>query len=551
MRKVFLSMMASALFLYGCGSGNKPATELAATADTSSAPVPSAVVQINNTYGRDVVVAMVQGALSGQDVTQLAWLKYDSSASAYSWQVPDSPSSNTDLRPYITTIPNGQSISIAVPEYSSNVGFRCLVADTVFKQNALQVYTTSTGSTNYMAFPDMNTATYVFDKFEAGLTSGSPGIWNITAVDFVAIPMQLSMGGTTVGFKSGVTARGLIKLLSALPTAYANGGTQAPNSNSACYRFFAPANVNNTGTALDAQITKGLATLSRSKDTVYYGNYTFFGFKGSHVKNGDTVTGTLTCNYMNSVVGVTSPTSITVNDVTTPNSFAGTIVGAANSNVNNYNAQGELGAILSAAICRGVAGYPRKWGDIVHTNSNCAAPWNYYPKGGQFDEYSNLIHSYSIDGKNYAFAYDDYFGEEAGFTAVAGDTITVNILPDTGAITAKPSKPTAVKTGCLVATTAPANIYPSGSGWQIGTMKVGSNLLSAGANVLCSLNSDTVLCTFPQYPGVSLKVPMNNTGSLVFSGTVNKQKVTGITGLVFIPSQRVLTFGQAAAWITQ
>lgn len=78
---------------------------------------------------------------------------------------------------------------------------------------------------------NLATATYIFDKFEAGLTEGFPGIWNITAVDFVAVPMQLSCNGKKVGFKDGVSSIGLQQKLSALGAPYSNGASHAPNNN--------------------------------------------------------------------------------------------------------------------------------------------------------------------------------------------------------------------------------------------------------------------------------------------------------------------------------
>lgn len=532
------------------------------TAQAHGATDSVAVVLLHNNSGRELVVAMVQGAAAGQAANKVAWLQFaQGSTHNTSWVVPPTPSSNTDLLPFMTSLGIGDSIVISVPEYAGNVGFRCLLADTAFRSNAMQyLYTTidsTTDSVAYMAFPDLETATYVFDKFEAGLTIGFPGIWNITAVDFVALPMQLSCNGVKVGFKDGVTSVGLQQLLSALPPPYSYGGTVAPNTANTTYRFFSPSHIDSVPTALDSQITRGLPLLQTYAGTIAYGNYTFASFSNATTTTTTTgtVVGSITCNYTNTAVGVGTPTAITVNDITTEKSFAGTIIGATNANINNANAQVELGAILSAAICRGVLGNPNTWGDIVHTGTNCATPWNYYPAGQQCDSYSKLVHSYSIDGKNYGFPYDDYFGDEAGLTAVAGDTISVTILPYTGTLTAQPNGPMPVRTGCLVATVPASTIYPNDTAsWKIGPVKVEANLLLAGSNQLCFLNSDTVVCTFPQYPAYAMHLSMacsDSADAITYYKHGVLDTLLSISGVYYNSCTRTLSFGTGAAWQQQ
>lgn len=537
--------MAAALAFTGCGP-SKP-TPPATTNVTGTTPDSLAYVHFHNTSGRPLVIALEQGALNGQNAAQLAWLRKGAN-NAYSWQVPATPSSNNDLLPYIFDLAAGDSLAIPVPQYAAAVGFRCLIADPAYKQNAMQ----SLSGTNYMAFPDLQTATYVFDKFEAGLTINNPGIWNITAVDFVALPMQLSMGHTKVGFRDGVTSAGLQQLLAQLASPYATGGTVTPNTSTNTYRFFAPSHIP-MGNALDQQISGMVTQLPHFTGTVNYGNYIFSDFTASTATANNLVKATVTCNYTNTAEGVTTPTSVTVNDVTTANTFAGTIVGATASG-NLAAAQTELGAILSAAICRGVAGDPGKWGDIVHTATNCSTPWNYYPSGQQWDAYSKLIHSYSIDDKNYGFPYDDFFGDEAGFTAVAGNRVDVTILPYSGTMTIAPNPPAMVKTGCIVATVPADTIYPNGSGWQIGPMSVGGNALAPGANPLCGLNSDTVVCSFSSFPTYKMKIWMGTTNSanaVTFWENNAIRQGMNITGMVYNAAARTLAFGQSANWTGQ
>ena len=545
MKNIFLPIAIAALAVFaGCGRNS---TTAMSTGTSDSV----AYVHFHNTSGRPLVIALEQGALAGQNVAQLAWLRKDT-ANSYHWQVPATPSSNADLRPYIFDLPVNDTLVIPVPQYAAAVGFRCLVADTAYRHNAMQPLNTSDSTKlNYMAFPDLQTATYVFDKFEAGLTINNPGIWNITAVDFVALPMQLSMGSTKVGFKNGVTFAGLQQLLNQLPSPYSTGGSIAPNTATSTYRFFSPSHIS-MGNALDYAIDSTVAEIPHFTDTVAYGNYTFFGFSASQTSSSP-VTATVSCSYTNTAMGVTSATAVTVNDVTTANAFAGTIVGATASG-NTQAAQTELGAILSAAICRGVGGYPAKWGDIVHTATNCSTPWNYYPSGQQSNAYSQLIHSYSINNKNYGFPYDDYFGDEAGFTAVAGNTIHVTILPYSGTMTAQPNPPALQRTGCLVVTVPAGTIYPSGSGWQIGPMNVGNNAIMPGANPLCELNSDTVTCTFASFPAYKMKIYMgatSNSNAVTFWENNAIKQGMNITGMVYSYSTRTLTFGQSAAWTGQ
>lgn len=548
MKKKLFFVPVIALLAAGCSSGPASHSMTAGASDST------AFVCFHNNSGRKLVVAFEQGALSGQAANQLAWLRHDPSGTYY-WKVPAVPASNTDLQPYIFSLDTGAMLNIPVPQYAAAVGFRCLLADTAFRQNAMQqLNIDSTTQVNYMAFPNLLSASYVFDNFEAGLTVNTPGIWNITAVDFVGLPMQLATHGTKVGFKDGVTATGLQQLLAALPSPYSTGGTIAPNTASMTYRFFSPSHISmdsSLNQAIDSMVTE----LPHSKDTVAYGNYVYWGFTASSSNKPSTgLTATVSCNYTNAATGVTTGTPITVNDVTTANAFTGEINGAANSNANTYNAQVSFGAILSAAICRGIGGYPSKWGDIVHTATNCSTPWNYYPAGQQYDAYSRLIHSYSIDDKNYGFPYDDYFGDEAGFTAIAGDTIDVTILPYNGTFTAQPNPPAAHNTGCLVLTVPGASLYPNGNGWNIGAIRIGATMMMPGANQLCGLNSDTVVCSFPSDTIYKMKIWM---GTNVSANAISywKQGVIqpnlSITGVVYNAQTRALTFGQSASWSGQ
>lgn len=508
-------------------------------------------VTYQNTSGQDLVLALAQGALDNQHINETRWLQLDAKTKSFRWSVPK-PVKAADLAPYIFSLQKGKSITIQVPAYKEAVGFRCLVADPVYSQKAFQYVNGNPDTIAYMAFPDMETDTYLFDKFEAGLTIGFPGIWNITAVDFVAIPMQLSANGQTVGFKNGVTASGLFSVLNQLGKPYNQGGSVFPNSGNKSYRFFSPANIPTATAALDALIA-AQAPLIDGSAIVHYGNYVFSNMTGAYSKDSTgKVTGTISAYYSCVSCGINTPRFIEVNDVTTVNSFAGTIVGAGNSVSSDSLAQIQLGAIVSAAICRGILSKPKLWGDIVHNTSNCPYPWNYYPGSVACDLYSKMIHQYSINSKNYGFPYDDYFGDEAGFTVLPGDEVQVTILPLNGPMTAQPNGSIVPQKGCLMVTVPAGNIYPDSSRWSIGTMYVGQNRVIPGSSVFCSLPNDTVTCTFSSKPGLQLKLlqnPASGKPAYLFSDKSGSAfKVNGISGMVYDSTQHNMTFANTADW---
>jgi hypothetical protein len=490
-------------------------------------------LKLHNTSGIDLIIAFVQGSTSTQSADQLKWLKFGNSNT---WKVPATPKTNTDLLPYMTEVKNKTIATITIPAYSARVGFRCLVADTDYKKNALQ----KLRGTAYMAFPDLMTSDFHFDKFEAGLTIGVPGIWNITSVDFLGIPMQLIKGTEMVGYKNGVTAEGLQKVLATLPAPYKDGGTMKPNKTGKIVRFFAPAHITTSIDYLDTQIKNGLSKLAANSTTVNYGSDVFSNFTASSKtvtdSQGNTsIKGTVKCHSK-----ANGP--ITVDDVTTIKAVAGTIA------INGNSSEVLLGALLASAICRGVLGNPKNWGDIVYTSTQCATPWHYYPSNEQYDEYSKIIHQYSIDGKNYGFSYDDYFGDEAGFNVVPGEQVTLNILPITGKMTAAANPKPAVKTGCLAIT------IPHGTTANLGEMYCDNQHLDAITNKLCFLDN-TVVITFHHYPS-HLKNPelhidltqSNSAKAISYYENGVKSTALSITGLYYSPQDRQLSFGGTSKW---
>ena len=110
----------------------------------------------------------------------------------------------------------GDSFSFKFPQYDSGVGCRMYVAETVITEA-----------------PDLATADFIYDKVEMGWNA----IWNLTNVDFLAIPMQLSSGGVAVGYRSDVSREDMMGFLDAMPTPY-NGFKKSHKGKT--LRFFAP-----------------------------------------------------------------------------------------------------------------------------------------------------------------------------------------------------------------------------------------------------------------------------------------------------------------------
>jgi len=491
---------------------------------------------INNNSGKDLVIAFLQGGLPGQTADQLKWLLFTDAITlpiVTEWQVPSTPKSNADLAPFMLDVSSGTSVTVGVPSYSELVGFRCLVSETAYKTDAMQVL----GTTNYMAFPNLTTAPYAFDKFEAGLTEGTPGIWNITSVDFLSIPMQLTKGAETVGYKVGVTAAGMNALLAQLEAPYGTGGSIAPNTPEKTVRFFSPQHIAGATTCLDSAITTGLPQLEGSISTVKYGTDEFSNFRNA-TSGGSPVVGAITCT--SALAG-----EITVSDISTAKAFAGTIGlnGPNNSTV-------VFGALVAAAMCRGVLGHPEKWGDINYPNTQCSTPWNYYPAGTESDAYSKMIHAYSIGGKNYGFSYDDYFGDEAGYNVLPGESVSLNILAIDGPMTATANPAPPVKTGCLSVGTPD----PVGQAARMGSMSCNGIDINAESSGLCFLEN-TVVITFANAPAPyvnpEIHIDLTNTNSaeaLTYWNNGAQSTTISVIGLVYSAAQRQLSFGATSAW---
>lgn len=507
--------------------------------------MPSTVnLTINNNSGKDLVIAFSQGALPGQKVDQLKWLAFKDTKTTRidtDWLVPNNPQSNADLVPFILDVPAGSSPTVAVPSYSELVGFRCLVSETDYKNDALQELVTGSGptktTTKYMAFPNLTTASYIFDKFEAGLTEGTPGIWNITSVDFLGIPLQLTKGSLKVGYKDGVTASGMHTILGNMAAPYGTGGSIAPNTATQIYRFFSPQHISTANTCLDNVITLELPDLSGNTSVVKYGTDEFYDFKKIST-SGSPVVGSITCtSKLNG--------EITVDDISTLKAFAGTIgIDGANNSIKVF------GALIAAAMCRGVLGNPEKWGDIKYPNTQCSTPWNYYPDGKESDTYSKVIHQYSIDGKNYGFSYDDYFGDEAGFNVVPGESVTLNVLTISGHMSAKPNPIPPKMTGCLSVGVAD----PIAQAKRMGSMSCNATNLDSKSTKMCFLE-DHIVIKFANAPApyvnpeIHIDLTKNTQAeALSYWNDGKKSSSISVIGLVYSPDERQLTFGATSTW---
>jgi hypothetical protein len=328
------------------------------------------------------------------------------------------------------------------------------------------------------------------------------------------------------------------KILGRLAAPYGTGGSIAPNTANLTYRFFSPQHIPAANTCLDTEITSELPQLSGNTSVVKYGTDEFSAFT-SISTSGSPVVGTITCT--SKLAGGT----ITVDDVSTAKAFAGTIGinGPNNSTV-------VFGALIAAAMCRGVLGNPEKWGDINYPNTQCSTPWNYYPAGKESDEYSKVIHEYSIDGKNYGFSYDDYFGDEAGYNVIGGESVTLNVLPILGKMTIGPNPTPLVKTGCLSVGTPD----PRAQAVRMGSMSCNGINLDSQSSGLCFLDS-TVIIKFAGAPSpyinpeIHIDLTKTTQATALSFWNNGKQSATlSVVGLVYDPIGRQLSFGSTSVW---
>ncbi len=301
----------------------------------------------------------------------------------------------------MVSVESGISAAFSFPEYTTGVGCRMYLSDTPFEGNLP---------------PDLALYPHLYDKVEMGWNA----TWNLTCVDFIAIPMELKSGGVTVGFKNTITRQSLMQALEAMPAPYSS---MHRKHNGEIIRFFSPRQyMNNPDTLQDCMgdaISLGLPFLASAQlpgGVFTYGDYSYSefncvgadGFTAACSSSGSTVTVTLDNICTSTVVGNTIPY--------TPSDGSGS----------------TFAALIGAAINRGVLYDPSKWGESNPPNQGM--PEYYYvanpdSNGGEFNHYAKILHEFSKDGLCYAHSYDDYFSQDASLHVNSGESVTITVLP--------------------------------------------------------------------------------------------------------------------------
>lgn len=514
----------------------------------------TAILDIDNTSEIDLVVAIQQGLVgASQTAKDARWLNMKTAA----WETPALSASSAwpDLADYVVALPaagpHGPGRArITLSGYEETAGFRCLVADADaangYPAVAIQSSGSGTSLAYYMAFPDLMSANFVYDKFEGGLGWDAPsqthsGVWNITAVDFVALPMQLSMGARKVGFMDGVSFAGLKPLLAATPSPYDAGAY--PKGSKSPYRFFSPAHIAPLNGCLDEQIRTDLAKLDGAPQAVNYSPYTFTRFTASWdaAKN----RGTIACSYATTTDP--APKSLSVDNVDTDTAIGGTI-GLNATSSGEHTAREKFGALIAAAICRGVLGNPGHWGSIQFLSCQCPAPQYYYPSGVSYDAYSKVIHDYSLAGKNYGFSFDDVFGDLAGFTVTASTDdpphVALTVLPhapETPPAMPAPYPRPSVANALAVA--LPATGDPAT--WGLGTVACGTAEIPGNRTTTLCDQGDRVTLTFSAMPGYSVQVALPG-GALRYGYPEGVRTRPTISNMAYDPATNILGIGAPA-----
>lgn len=308
-----------------------------------------------------------------------------------------------DQQTCVKEITAGSLFACNFPSYDSGVGCRMYISEQ-----------TLTGA------PDLATAKFIFDMIEMGWNA----VWNQTSVDFFAIPLQLSLnGGAPVGYQDGVTRQSIFKALAATPAPY-NTFKFSSDDQSKIYRYFAPGKAStipgyDLGDCLAGAIATGMPLLQQ-----YTGTFDYGGFNMSNFKQVSSTSMTATCN------GET----ITLTDINSANAFLNSLKISPNDDGGK-----KVAGIIGCALNRGVLYDPTLWGESGGANNGF--PQNYYVKAtqnqSQFNYYAQALHDQALHKKCYAQSYDDFFNQEAAFTANGGDSVKITILPFTDPIPPK------------------------------------------------------------------------------------------------------------------
>jgi len=325
------------------------------------------------------------------------WLENIGDSSSWS-------SGNFDSSNCMVSVENGATFHYSFPKYTTGFGCRMYIGDTTF-----------------VGIPDLATYPYIYDKVEMGWNA----VWNLTSVDFVAIPMQLESGRDQVGFLGSVTRASLIQALQNMPEPYRN--LYFTNSVNEIVRFFSPQHfINYPDTlqnCLDSAIIVGLPHLVSSG--LPGGKFTYGEFTYSNIQLVGDRGLSATCSTSggsNSVVTLDSIYTVTV--------VGNTIHCTPPCSTNQ--AVAKFAAIIGAAINRGVLYNPLKWGESG--SSNQGFPQYYYVDNpdsnvNQYNYYAKVLHQFSINGLCYGHSYDDIFFRDASLHIDSGESVVITILP--------------------------------------------------------------------------------------------------------------------------
>ena len=292
--------------------------------------------------------------------------------------------SGFDQSTCVISIVSGDTLCFAYPEYDQS------------KPHGVRIYF---GETEFTGAPDLATADFIYDKVETGWIA----VWNTSCVDFVAFPTQLTVNGNKYGFLSTVTRSNLISSLQSMPSPYNN--LVFPQGSTDPVRFFSPGHFlsspDTLDNCLDSAFQLGLPLLVGSSWS--YGNDTYTNITYQSPDG-------MTALHNGSDI-------VTASNINTVNVFANAIP---NTGIGGP----RFAALIGAAANRGVLYDYDKWD----------SPEDYYisrpaSNAGQYNYYSEVLHSLSIDGKCYGMAYDDYYEQLSGTTVNPGDSVTITILP--------------------------------------------------------------------------------------------------------------------------
>ncbi|MCC2625310.1 MAG: hypothetical protein K0R14_1183 [Burkholderiales bacterium] len=273
--------------------------------------------------------------------------------------------------------------------------------------------------------PDLATYTNIFDKIELGYPTDSDGtaVWNLTAVDFFAIPFQMTDGHSTVGIKSGETRKSiddkLLAVYNANPGMYGNRffGPNGDKNNFA--RVFSPLHFyTDIGNQWDSSIDANLTTLVNNNPNF---KFQYSGFIYTNLSKPAPNTLSATCS---DDVGtyICKLTGITTGNVVSGNVGYSTRAGSPAIAAN-------FAGMIATVINRGVLANPAWWGTNGQVNSGDAY-YQYWFKTGPYNEYEQVLTSVAIDNKIYATSYEDFWHMENSLQiGPKNNSVTITIMP--------------------------------------------------------------------------------------------------------------------------